>query len=173
MQANVMLCGNYFYFVEDGSSVVVADTNLIKLNSWDLSYNKRLTVRSFVINSDYIFADALETMVDYHVLRAKMVDCLIQGPNEVVESDKIKEFSISPNPATDFLEISYSDANHTLKGVVNTDIAIFNVLGEKIPPRLISSATPQEWNFRLDVSSLPSGVYFVRVVDKVGKFVKI
>jgi len=101
--------------------------------------------------------------------------------DETISKDGI---SISPNPATDFLEISYpgidrmvnhtvDEANHTLKGVVNSEIAIYNVFGEKIPPRLISSATPQEWNLRLDVSGLSPGVYFLKVGEKVGKFLKL
>jgi len=90
----------------------------------------------------------------------------------------------SPNPATDFIEISYpgidrmvnhkvNEANHALNSVVNSEIAIYNVFGEKIPPRLTSSSTPQEGNLRLDVSGLPPGMYFLRVGEKIGKFLKI
>jgi len=84
-------------------------------------------------------------------------------------------FSISPNPATDFLEISYSHSiNHWVNPMVDyQDVVIYNVFGVKIPPRLTSSATPQEGNLRLDVSSLSPGVYFVKVGEKVGKFIKI
>jgi len=82
-------------------------------------------------------------------------------------------FSLSPNPATDFLEISYSPSinrmvNHTVDG-----IAVYNVFGMNFPPHLTSSATPQEGNLRIDVSTLSPGVYFVKVGEKVGKFVKI
>ena len=72
------------------------------------------------------------------------------------------------------------------------EIAIYNVLGEKIlsvvnkhacslqkidvyqetTPSLLRNATPQEGNFRIDVSHLPRGVYFVRVGERVEKFVK-
>jgi len=84
-------------------------------------------------------------------------------------------FSLSPNPAIDYLEISYSPSinrmvNHT---VDYQDVVIYNVFGTKIPPRLTSSATPQEGNLRIDVSSLSPGIYFVKVGEKVGKFIKI
>jgi len=113
---------------------------------------------------------------------------LVYSPQKSSVTDDIhlEDIIISPNPATDFLEISYStwdidrrvnptvdDANHALKGVVNLNIEIFNVLGTKFPPRLTSSATPQEGNLKLDVSGLSPGVYFVKVGVKVGKFIKI
>ncbi len=99
-------------------------------------------------------------------------------PVNVVETEisKSDEFTISPNPAEDFIEISgisrISGIDPTLKRGVEV-VQIFNVFGEKIPPRLTASATPQEGNLLLDISMLPSGVYFVRVGNKVGKFVKI
>ena len=92
-------------------------------------------------------------------------------PDGVVEREVVAdEFSIMPNPAEEYIEIT--GINPTLKRGVEV-VQIFNVFGEKIPPRLTSSATPQEGNLLLDVSMLPSGVYFVRVGDKVGKFVKL
>jgi len=98
-------------------------------------------------------------------------------PVEVEDENALKseKFSISPNPAKDFLEISYSPSiNHRVNPMVDyQDVVIYNVFGEKIPPRLTSSATPQEGNLRIDVSSLSPGVYFVRVGKKVWKFVKI
>ncbi len=87
-----------------------------------------------------------------------------------VEENKAGEFSISPNPAEDFIKIT--GINPTLKRGTEV-VQIFNVFGEKIPLRLTTSPTPQEGNLLLDVSMLSSGVYFVRVGDKVGKFVKI
>jgi len=96
--------------------------------------------------------------------------------------------SLSPNPAKDFLEISYSPSIDRRVNPTVDGIAIFNVFGEKVlstspqpspflereePPRLTSSATPQEGNLLLDVSGLPPGVYFVKVGEKVGKFVKM
>ncbi len=76
---------------------------------------------------------------------------------------------ISPIPATDFLEINLPIGN------TEENVEIFSVLGVEMknPPRLTSSGTPPEGNLRIDVSVLPPGVYFVRVGDRVGKFVKI
>jgi len=83
----------------------------------------------------------------------------------------LEKISLSPNPATDILEISYSSS--IKNGLGGVSVEVFNVFSTKIPPRLTSSATPQEGNLRLDISCLPPGVYFVRIGEKVGKFVKI
>ena len=78
-------------------------------------------------------------------------------------------YSIYPNPATDYIEISLD--NHTMKGEVE-NVKIYDVLGIKHPVSF--AATPlSEGNLRLDVSNLPAGVYFVRVGGQVLKFVKL
>ncbi len=81
-------------------------------------------------------------------------------------------FDIFPNPAFEYIEISVG-SRHAL---TNPDIRIFNVFGETV----VNSSDLNNSQFsilnsqlRIDVSGLPSGVYFVRVGDKVGKFVKI
>jgi len=130
----------------------------------------------------FLFKKRLRDLIDDILSKRTLI--ITEANNEDISINE--GIRLSPNPATDFLEISYSDANHTLNGVVD-GVAIYNVFGEKVlstsprpspflereyPPRLTSSATPQEGNLRLDVSSLPAGVYFVRVGDKVGKFIK-
>ncbi len=89
---------------------------------------------------------------------------------DVNETSSIKNiFDISPNPATDFIEITYS----TNKGVAE-GVRIYNVFGEEVStPSLLRNATPQEGNLKIDISGLPHGVYFVRVGEKVEKFVKM
>ncbi len=83
------------------------------------------------------------------------------------------EITLSPNPVTDFIEISVGSRHAS----TNTDIRIFNVFGEMV---VNSSEVLNNSQFsipnsqlRIDVSGLPSGVYFVRVGDKVEKFIKI
>jgi len=101
---------------------------------------------------------------------------IVEEPNSIPLDYETSspELLLSPNPATDFLEISYSlSNNHWVNHMVDyQDIGIYNVFGTKFPPRLNSSATPQEGNLRLDVSSLSPGVYFVKIGDNVAKFIK-
>jgi len=68
--------------------------------------------------------------------------------------------------------------SHTLKDVAIQDIAIYNVFGEKVlttpyPENLTPSPSPKERGVRIDVSGLSPGMYFIRVWEKVGKFVKM
>jgi len=95
--------------------------------------------------------------------------------SDVKETAQTNELEFYPNPATDYLEITYTPSiNRRVNPTVDyQDIVINDVFGKKIPPRLTSSATPQEGNLRIDVSGLPAGVYFVRVGEKIGKFIKI
>ncbi len=103
--------------------------------------------------------------------------------NDVAEEKKnisndISIFSISPNPAGEYIEIALSSPR--LKPwVAGVDaIKIFNLLGECVMSAGGAGGThplipSQEGNVRIDVSSLPAGLYFVRVGDWVGRFVKI
>ena len=78
-------------------------------------------------------------------------------------------FSISPNPAGEYIEIALSSPR--LKPwVTGVDaIKIFNLLGECMINESIHPMTPSH---RMNIESLPAGLYFVRVGDWVGRFVK-
>ncbi|MEI6088839.1 MAG: T9SS type A sorting domain-containing protein [bacterium] len=65
--------------------------------------------------------------------------------------------SVSPNPVSDYLTISSN------QGIGK--IEIFSTLGLKV--------LETEWQEKIDVSGLLAGVYFVRIGNKVEKFVKI
>ena len=78
-------------------------------------------------------------------------------------------YSISPNPATDYIELSIPPLERGSGGV---SVKIYDVLGIEHPVSF--AATPlTEGNLRLDVSGLPAGVYFVRVGGRMLKFVKL
>ncbi len=88
------------------------------------------------------------------------------------QENKSKEFSISPNPASDYIEISIPSNNHTLKGVVECEIRICNVFGEGVR-RVLHSGEDLGGVIRLDISTLSPGIYFVRVGTQMQKFIKI
>jgi hypothetical protein len=79
---------------------------------------------------------------------------------------------ISPNPASDYIEISSPPLERGLEGVAT--VRIFDLLGMEITtPNLTPTLSEGEGVVRLDVSHLSPGVYFVRVGNMVRKFVKI
>ena len=95
-------------------------------------------------------------------------------------------FFILPNPASDFIEISYSPSIKRGLGGVSDElpVRIHNVFGDEIkltPPLSILGEGENNplnppllrGNLKIDVSMLPPGVYFVRVGERVGRFLKI
>jgi hypothetical protein len=96
---------------------------------------------------------------------------------DISEISSIKEnyiefnnMSLSPNPATDYIEIDMNDV--VLSEAKNP--RIFDLLGVEITtPNLTPTLSEGEGVVRLDVSSLSPGVYFVRIGDVVRKFVKL
>ena len=86
----------------------------------------------------------------------------------VEETKENNVFTISPNPTSEYIEISCSPSREGAGGV---SFEIYNVFGTKVehPP------TPSfhEGELRVDVSGLAAGVYFVRVGSKTKRFVVI
>lgn len=79
-----------------------------------------------------------------------------------------KNFIISPNPARDFIEISFinlvvQNENRDL----NKSIHIYNPIGLEYTPMIDING------LKVNISLLPSGIYYVKIGDKFQKFVKI
>ncbi len=81
---------------------------------------------------------------------------------EQINSSNISPM-LSPNPVSEYLTIN---TNQEIE-----KIEIFSVFGLKC--REQACLSPTERKEKIDVSGLPSGVYFVRIGDKVSKFIKI
>mgnify|MGYP000103162679 CR=1 FL=1 len=100
------------------------------------------------------------------------------GSTLYVNNEISDSFSISPNPAGEYIEIY--GLNKGLQPLVSDqDIKIYNLLGECVLsvaqtfPSVDSGQTGMSDLLRVDVSGLPAGVYFVRVGNWVGRFLKI
>ena len=89
-------------------------------------------------------------------------------PPSAIINDNSIHFSISPNPATDYIEISFPPSNKRGLGGVS-EIRIYNMLGECVlnpTPTL-----PKGEGVRIDVSGLAVGVYFVRTGKENSKLI--
>jgi hypothetical protein len=88
-------------------------------------------------------------------------DSTYSGINEKQES----RLSIYPNPATDKITLETTGA------VKESNLAIVNAQGQELISRKITEPKTQ-----IDISNLPSGVYFVRLLNEktveVGKIIK-
>ena len=83
------------------------------------------------------------------------------GINSVQPNDLTDPIVVYPNPAADQINISNFEFG------IGQNIEIYNALGEKVISRI-----PNGIEQNVDVSALPRGLYFVRIGDKVQKFVK-
>jgi hypothetical protein len=76
-----------------------------------------------------------------------------------------KNISVYPDPANDIITVKISGEK------AGNNLAIMNIEGRKLIDRQITGSS-----IRIDISSLPSGVYFVQVIGErmveVGKFIK-
>jgi hypothetical protein len=93
---------------------------------------------------------------------------VIPEPLSVNQELTSEEFSISPNPASDYINIDLSFLR-----LQESAIQIFDIYGNEMHP-ILPSGTTLEGNFKIDVSNLPPGVYFVRIGNKPPlKFIKL
>ncbi len=89
-----------------------------------------------------------------------------------VENDTKPDFSnsdifIYPNPAGDYIIIQTSEVSETSEVY---KVQIFDMLGIEVLSEFIH---PMNSSYRMNVESLPAGVYYIRIGDKVAKFVKM
>ena len=137
---------------------------------------------------NYVNIDSVEIILEAITLvknSGYIFNTLISVP-EISNFNKSNFYLISPNPATDFIEISYSPLEKGARGLLD-EIRIYNVFGEEFTTPVLRATPPFEgeensssqysvlttqYSAKIDISALLSGVYFVRVGDRVGKFLK-
>lgn len=84
------------------------------------------------------------------------------------EVPKSNAVLVSPNPATEYIEITKpSEGFEPSEG---SEIKIFNVLGECVLTVRARQAVPLQ---RMDISPLPRGVYYLRIGNRTQMFVKV
>jgi hypothetical protein len=74
------------------------------------------------------------------------------------------KFQIYPNPSSDYIDLDFGEDFP----LVENDIQIFNLLGERVLTVKSNHNTKQ----RIDISALKSGTYFVRYGIFAGQFIK-
>jgi aminopeptidase N len=104
----------------------------------------------------------------------KLITLLKLNSNKFVDVEENQNLSdfITPNPASDYIILKSVISNE----VRNPEIEIFNIFGEKTTLSNLSGLPPilaKEGIFRIDISNLVPGVYFVKIGDKFEKFVKM
>ena len=95
--------------------------------------------------------------------------CINMSTSNIVDNFSKEAINISPNPASDFVTIQFS--NKGLQPFAEVyKVQIFDVLGIEIMSVETRHAVSLQ---RIDVSHLSAGVYFIRFGNKMEKFVKM
>lgn len=81
----------------------------------------------------------------------------------VIELQNIQEFNIFPNPATDFLYITYNDYP-----INDLEIRFFNSIGEIVKSKIISSNSKE--SIEINISDLSKACYWIQIISK-GKII--
>jgi PKD repeat protein len=92
-------------------------------------------------------------------------DILLSIEEKPVLKSSDNNFTVFPNPATDYIEIQPSEGWQPTEG---SDIQIFDLLG--IP---VSEIHPMTGSHRMNIENLTPGIYFIKIGNKLEKFVKM
>ncbi len=104
---------------------------------------------------------------------------MYENPTSVINYEtNHSNYIIYPNPTTEYITINLESIGACSNGNNNgaspiAFIEIYDVMGVEMQTTPSAMQPPlQEGNLKIDVSYLPAGVYFVRIGDKVVKFIK-
>ena len=129
-------------------------------------------VEPSVITSLFLGYDGRLYAVNYNGFwRTKNKVTNVENDGEPLISGDMR-LKVYPNPAGDYIEININ--NKGLKPFAEIEkIQIFDMLGIDVSHAGGGVSGADGGGFRIDVSHLPIGVYFIRIGDKAAKFVKM
>jgi hypothetical protein len=78
---------------------------------------------------------------------------------DITDIDEIAEINIYPNPAKDFLKIEIQE-------YIDDNLIITDLTGKTLITKAVTSN-----NIEIDVSSLNSGLYLIKIGGYIGKFI--
>jgi hypothetical protein len=103
----------------------------------------------------------------YAVYKSRYIYKLTLNTTSAAEQSQSPELRITPNPATDYIDVMLSEAKEPVLSV-----KVYDVLGVCVGTHPPAPSREGE-SVRIDVSGLAAGVYFVRVGGRMYKFVKM
>ncbi|MDT3738517.1 MAG: T9SS type A sorting domain-containing protein [Candidatus Kapabacteria bacterium] len=132
-----------------------------KFDIFDLLINNRKNLKIPINDFSLDFNRNLHLATDIGLLSNKTI------LSDVAENSNVSRegLSIYPNPAEDYITIQTSEVLETSEV---SKVQIFDILGLEV-----GQSSLIDGNIWINVSNLQSGVYFIRIGDKVEKFVKM
>jgi hypothetical protein len=114
-----------------------------------------------------------ERYFDNLIISTERIGCELTSSIE--NTGIINVITISPNPASDYIEIQVKPSEG-LEPSEGYNVQIFNILGIEVGQSsliVITGQTGASDLLKIDISNLNAGVYFIKIGDRVEKFVKM
>jgi hypothetical protein len=143
--------GKLFFTKNGGKTWIYNNTYSMYVSGWPADAHQVSPHRYFVLTQDH------QEIWENNIYSYVSVD----------EKNITGNIILSPNPATDYIDVILSEAKHPFLSV-----KVYDVLGVCVlthPPAISREGE----SVRIDVSDLAAGVYFVRFGGKMYKFVKM
>ena len=125
-----------------------------------LVINNRIYINRKTHNNDTIRANGI------YIVKVK------NTPSSVSMNTEHENIKLFPNPAGDYITIQFQTSEVFETSEVSK-VQIFNTLGIDVSPAGGGVSGVDGGGFRMDISHIPAGVYFIRIGNKVEKFVKM
>jgi M6 family metalloprotease-like protein len=122
--------------------------------------------------------DSTDNDTNYKLrLISKCGDTLYSNPYSVTVSvqyyaKNTGSIILHPNPASDYIEIQVKPSEG-LEPSEGYNVQIFNTLGIEVSSAGGGRREVDGGGCRIDISNLPTGIYFIKIGDRVEKFVKM
>jgi hypothetical protein len=136
----------------------------------------------------YSLEDSRAESIQEWIIRIANLEEIASLSTSDVNDMQFGGLNVFPNPASDCITITLPNSNYTLQDVVENgqeNVQIFNTFGIEVaqtPSSVIynsisngvkTTQTGASELLKIDISNFPNGTYFIKIGDKVEKFVKM
>ena len=169
-QQQIYSFSDYLYYDDNLMYVFGENFNILKSTDKGESWYFPIKQENKVLPSNYTGSPVMPERNVLYFLTTHYSRVIRYSPIEMsIRNEDILSTSIYPNPVTDFITIQFS--NKELQPFAAEEkVQIFDILGLEVMTVGIGLDLSSQ---RIDVSHLPAGVYFIRIGNKVEKFVKL
>ena len=154
----------YYIYIDTKYNLSVLEFDLMKV-VYRYAPLDIVNFEGYLVSNDskFIFLQYTYNLI---MLNAKYETTSVNNP------DNEEPLLISPNPSSDFIEISVGAGS---KPALTNDVRIYNIFGQIQTTPSLRDTPPYQGGekVRINVSGLAPGMYFVRIGDRIVKFMKL
>jgi len=154
--------GKILFDIADIESWDTTGNHLTNSQGWEIAFNGYCGEKTGPSCHPNWFGSILLAKAFWYMM-VKIVERKITSVCQIGEED----LNVSPNPASDYIEISLS--SYKMPEYEPSNIRILNILGECVYSVNLSGEITQ--SFSIDVSNFPTGLYFIQFKGKFKNFI--